>query len=139
MELTVLGPVAVSADGVDLDLGTPRQRTLVAALALSGGRPVGVDTIVDLVWGDTPPPGVATTLQAYVSGLRKVLEPGRARRAPAEVLVTVAPGYALKVPPEAVDAHAFEREVAAAHRLLEAAEPTRAELEEVDATLGTAL
>ncbi|SKB07358.1 Transcriptional regulatory protein, C terminal [Aeromicrobium choanae] len=135
----MLGPVAVSADGVDLDLGTPRQRTLVAALALSGGRPVGVDTIVDLVWGDAPPAGVATTLQAYVSGLRKVLEPGRARRAPAEVLVTVAPGYALHVSEEDVDAHAFEREVADANRLLESALPTRAALEEVDAMLGTAL
>ncbi|MBA4607602.1 AAA family ATPase [Aeromicrobium sp. Marseille-Q0843] len=139
MELRVLGPVAVSADGADLDLGTPRQRTLVAALALSGGRPVGVDTIVDLVWGDAPPPGVATTLQAYVSGLRKVLEPGRARRAPAEVLVTVAPGYALHVPAQDVDAHAFEQEVAAAHRLLESDRPPRAQLEEVDATLATAL
>ncbi|MFO6452380.1 MULTISPECIES: BTAD domain-containing putative transcriptional regulator [unclassified Aeromicrobium] len=139
MELRVLGPVAVSADGAELDLGTPKQRTLVAALALSGGRPVGVDTIVDLLWGDTPPPGVATTLQAYVSGLRKVLEPGRARRAPAEVLVTVGAGYALRVPPEDVDAHAFEQAIADAHRRLESPRPTRAELESVDALLDTGL
>lgn len=135
----MLGPVAVSADGVELDLGTPKQRTLVAALALSDGRPVGVDTIVDLLWGDAPPPGVATTLQAYVSGLRKVLEPGRARRAPAEVLVTVGAGYALRVPAEDVDAHAFEQAVADAHRRLEAPRPSRAELEAVDALLGAAL
>lgn len=135
----MLGPVAVATDGAELDLGTPKQRMLVAALALSGGRPVGVDTIVDLLWGDSPPPGVATTLQAYVSGLRKVLEPDRARRAPASLLVTVGPGYALHVSTADVDAHVFEREVADAHRLLESARPTRAQLEEVDATLGTAL
>ena len=59
-----------------------------------------MDAIVDLLWGDRPPPGVAATLQAYVSQLRRVLEPDRERRAPATVLVTVAPGYALRVPDE---------------------------------------
>ncbi len=134
----MLGPVAVSADGVELDLGTPKQRALVATLALSGGRAVGVDTIVDHLWGDAAPPGVATTLQAYVSGLRKVLEPERVRRAPATVLVTMAPGYALQVPGD-VDAAVFEREIGEAHRRLEAASPTRADLEHVLETLTEAL
>jgi AcrR family transcriptional regulator len=55
------------------------------------------------------------------------------------VLVTVAPGYALRVPAEDVDAVVFEREVARAHRLLESDGPTRVELEEVEAILDTAL
>ena len=66
-----------------------------------------MDAIVDLLWGEHPPPGVTATLQAYVSQLRRVLEPDRQRRAPATVLVTVAPGYALRVPDEAVDAAAL--------------------------------
>ena len=66
-------------------------------------------------------PGVTATLQAYVSQLRRVLEPDRQRRAPATVLVTVAPGYALRVPDEAVDAHRFEQAVTAEHRRLAAA------------------
>ncbi len=105
MEVAVLGPVEVTLAAQPVDLGTPKQRALVAALALGRGRPVSVDTIVDLLWGDDPPPGVTATLQAYVSQLRRVLEPERARRAPATVLVTVAPGYALRVPDDAVDAH----------------------------------
>ena len=52
VEVAVLGPVEVELDGRAVDLGTPKQRALVAALALSGGRPVSVDTIVDLLWGD---------------------------------------------------------------------------------------
>ena len=52
VEVAVLGPVEVSLDGAPVDLGTPKQRALVAALALSGGRPVSVDAIVDLLWGD---------------------------------------------------------------------------------------
>ncbi len=116
MELAVLGPVAVRVDGAEVALGTPRQRTLVTALALSAGRPVSVDTLVELLWGDAPPPGVATTLQTYVSGLRRVLEPERQRRAPAKVLVTVAPGYALRIP--VVDAERFTSAVGAVHQLV---------------------
>jgi len=123
VEVAVLGPVEVSIGGRSVDLGTPKQRALVAALALSGGRPVSVDGIVDLLWGDAPPPGVTTTLQAYVSGLRRVLEPDRERRAPATVLVTVAPGYALRVADDALDARAFERVVGAQQRRLQGLAP----------------
>jgi DNA-binding SARP family transcriptional activator len=114
----VLGPVEAHLAGADVDLGTPKQRALLCALALSLGRPVPVDTIVDLLWGDDPPPGVAGTLQSYVSGLRRVLEPERQRRRPAEVLVTVAPGYALRLPPAATDAGRFAGLVGAQHRVL---------------------
>jgi DNA-binding SARP family transcriptional activator len=116
VEVGVLGPVVARLDGREVDLGTPKQRALVAALALYGGRPVAVDTIVDLVWSDQPPAGVAGTLQAYVSGLRRVLEPERRRRAPATVLVTAAPGYALRLDAGALDAERFERLVDEQHR-----------------------
>lgn len=120
VEVAVLGPVEVTAAGARLDLGTPKQRALVAGLALARGRAVSVDGIVDLLWGDQPPPGSIATLQGYVSALRRVLEPGRARRAPATVLVTEAPGYALRVADDAVDAVRFEREVTAEHHRLQA-------------------
>lgn len=118
VEVLVLGPVEARLSGVSVDLGTPKQRALLCALALSIGRPVAVDTIVDLLWGDDPPPGVAGTLQSYVSGLRRVLEPQRERRRPAELLVTVTPGYALRLAPEMTDAGRFVAAVGAQHRLL---------------------
>src|SRR4051812_14000986 len=119
VEVSVLGPVEVSLAGAPVDLGTPKQRALVAALALSRGWPVSVDGIVDLLWEDHAPPGVTATLQAYVSQLRRVMEPERVRRAPATVLVTVAPGYALRVPDQAVDAYRFEQAVTDARRRLQ--------------------
>lgn len=119
MEVSVLGPIEVRLAGGPVDLGTPKQRALVAALALSRGWPVSVDAIVDLLWEDSAPPGVTATLQAYVSQLRRVIEPDRERRAPATVLVTVAPGYALRVPDESVDVHRFEQAVSSAHRRLQ--------------------
>lgn len=117
---SVLGPVEVQREGRELDLGAPRQRAVVAALALYGGRPVSVDTVVDLVWGEHPPPGVATTLQGYVSHLRRAVEPERERRAPARVLVTVPTGYAWHAP---VDAGDFERTIEHAHARLRTSDP----------------
>jgi len=122
----VLGPVAVRVDGADVELGAEKLRAVIAALALARGRAVAVDAIVDLLWGDHPPPGVTTTLQAYISQLRKVLEPSRERRAPATVLVTVAPGYALRLAPENLDAARFETTVNRIHAQLKALTPTAA-------------
>jgi hypothetical protein len=50
----------------------------------------------------------------HVSHLRRALEPSRARREPATVLVSAAPGYRLQLPREAVDAWRFEDLVARA-------------------------
>ena len=44
-----------------------------------------------------------------MSRLRRALEPGRPARAPAQVLVTEPPGYALRLDPDQVDAYRFER------------------------------
>ena len=125
VEVSVLGAVELRRDGRPLDLGAPKQRALVAGLALARGWPVSVDSLVDLLWADDAPPGVTGTLQAYVSQLRRVIEPDRPPRAPATVLVTASAGYALKVPEEAYDAHLFERAVLAAHRRLQALVPGR--------------
>ncbi|MGZ5398824.1 MAG: BTAD domain-containing putative transcriptional regulator [Nocardioides sp.] len=116
MRVSVLGATEVWRGEQQVDLGTRKRRALVAALALSGGRPVSVDALVAMLWGDAPPDTVAGTLQVYVSGLRRVLEPERAPRAPATVLVTVTPGYALRLPPDAVDASRFDRAVNAVQR-----------------------
>ncbi len=118
MWVGVLGPLEVRRAGDPVDLGAPKPRTLLAALALAGGRPVSVDALLDLVWGGSPTPGALSTLHAYVSGLRKALEPDRARRTASEVLVTQAPGYALRVAPADVDAGRFTTAVTSWHRRL---------------------
>jgi DNA-binding SARP family transcriptional activator len=112
----VLGAVLAHLGNVPVDLGTRKQRALVAALAMNHGRPVSVDALVDMLWADGAPPGVSGTLQAYIAGLRRALEPTRAARAPSTVLVTVAPGYALRVEEDQLDAAQFDRAVSRAHR-----------------------
>ena len=75
VRFAVLGPVTAAAHGVDLDIGSPQQRAVLAMLLLADGRPVDVDTVVDRIWGDTPPRSAAGVLRTYVYRLRRVLAP----------------------------------------------------------------
>ena len=110
VRLGVLGPLeARGPDGERLDLGGPRQRAVLAVLAIARGRVVATDRIIDDLWRGEPSPKAMGSLQAYVSHLRRALEPDRAARTPAAILVSASPGYALHLPEDAVDAWFFER------------------------------
>ena len=110
VRLHVLGSLeAYGAHGTRLDLGGPRQRAVLAVLAIAHGRVVATDRIIDDLWRGEPSPKAMGSLQAYVSHLRRALEPDRPARTPARVLVSASPGYALHLPEEAVDAWDFER------------------------------
>ena len=115
MRIGVLGTTVASDSSGPVNLGGPKQRALLATLALHRGRAVAVDTLADVVWNGTPPPGVSGTMQGYVAGLRRVLEPGRTARGGGTLLVTEQPGYALRLPEQDLDATAFEAAVASAH------------------------
>ena len=71
-----------------VDLGGPKQRLVLAVLLLADGRPVSIDRLIDALWADEPPARAEASLQAYVSNLRKLLEPGRRPREEPTVLVT---------------------------------------------------
>ncbi|MEB3034555.1 BTAD domain-containing putative transcriptional regulator [[Mycobacterium] nativiensis] len=98
MQLAVLGPTRMSRDEGQIDLGTRRQRAVIAALALAQGRPVSADWIIDRVWGDAVPASATGTLHSYVAKLRRVLEPDRKPREPATILVSDDFGYSLCIP-----------------------------------------
>ena len=95
MEFHVLGPLEVRRDGVTVDVGGARQRTVLARLLVARGEVVAVDRLLHDLWNGEPTPSALGVLQAYVSHLRRALEPDRRPRAPATVLVSRAPGYAL--------------------------------------------
>ncbi|MFE2752224.1 BTAD domain-containing putative transcriptional regulator [Actinosynnema sp. NPDC059335] len=71
--LRLLGEVAVEVDGRPVDLGTPRQRCVLAALAVDAGRVVSVDLLVERVWGVDVARRAQGTLHNYISRLRRVL------------------------------------------------------------------
>ncbi|MCF6474924.1 response regulator [Nonomuraea sp. MG754425] len=108
LTFTALGPFQVWADGTPLDLGGQRQRAVLARLLVAGGRAVPVHTLIDELWPGSPPAQALSTIQGYVSRLRRALEPGRAPREEAGVLVSAPPGYALRAGTAQVDAWHFE-------------------------------
>ncbi len=111
VRVAVLGPVRAWQGSTPVDVGGPRQRSLLARLVLAKGQVVSVDRLIEDLWQGEPPPKALSALQAYVSHLRRMLEPGRARRAPAEIIVSAAPGYRLALPTESVDAWWFDEQV----------------------------
>ncbi|MBP2704592.1 tetratricopeptide repeat protein [Microbispora sp. RL4-1S] len=114
LRFAVLGPVLAWRAGVELDLGTPLQRSILAMLLLREGRAVTPTEMIDGVWGEDAPPRALGALRTYVSRLRTVLEPDRSPRTRPELLTSIGRGYALRLPPERFDLAVFERECAAA-------------------------
>ncbi|GAA3038398.1 hypothetical protein GCM10020229_57100 [Kitasatospora albolonga] len=108
VRISVLGSLTAERDGAPLPLGGRRQRSVLALLVASRGRVVSVDRMVEELWQDAAPAQAVTSLQSYVSNLRRLLEPGRAPRTPARLLVSAAPGYALRLDEAAVDSWRFE-------------------------------
>jgi len=109
LDVRLLGPVEVLADGRPLELGGPQPRAVVAHLALDHGRVVSVERLVARLWGDDPPAAPLASLQTTLSRLRRVLEPDRAPGAPPGVIASEAPGYVLRLPPGAVDLARFRQ------------------------------
>ena len=114
MEYGILGPLEVRLAGEPVDLPAGGLRDLVALLALEAGRPVSAARLVDALWGERPPAHPDNALQQRVHHLRRLLGAGAE-----EVVVTTPGGYLLDVPPEAVDAHRFERLATDGRRALE--------------------
>ena len=118
MRFQVLGPLEVEADDGPVALGGPKERLLLALLLTRPNQVVSVDALVRGLWGEQPPPTAAKTLQSHVKRLRHALEPGRARGAAGQVLITRPPGYLLRVGPGTLDATRFEELTAKAGRAL---------------------
>jgi DNA-binding SARP family transcriptional activator len=134
VEFRALGPLEAVVAGRLVDLGTPKQRALLALLVSRVGQPVAVDVMLETLWAGHPPPSAMTSLQAYVANLRKVLEPDRAPRTPATVLRTVPQGYLLDSRVVDVDVHRFGEHATAGWQAWDRGEPQQA-LSEFEAGL----
>lgn len=109
-ELQILGPFTLWINGRRVHPGQPKQRALLALLALCPGAPVAVPEIADALWDGTPRAGARNQVQVYVSRLR--------REIPALPIDTHPVGYVLDVPPESIDLTRFERGLIRAGQLI---------------------
>ncbi|MFW6724828.1 AfsR/SARP family transcriptional regulator [Streptomyces sp. MAR4 CNY-716] len=95
-ELRLLGTVELLVEaGEPVDLGPPKQRCVLAVLAMSSGHPVTVEALIDCVWGRQPPESVRDIVYTYVSRLRRILRqagtPDALRRGDGRYLLDLAP------------------------------------------------
>ena len=118
MDIRILGPLEVSSAGESVEMPRGKEGLLLAALAVHANKVVSTDRLFEFLWRREPPETAGNTLQTYVSHLRRTLEPGRAPREPSRLLVTRAPGYALIIDPDGIDAIRFERLVESARAIL---------------------
>src|SRR5918996_891242 len=109
MEFRILGPIQVVEGKVVLRLGGPKQRAVLAHLTLRPNRLVSAALLIDEVWGEDPPPAAKSSLQSYVSHLRKALGGDR--------LEGRSGGDLLHAAPEEIDASRFEALIEEARRV----------------------
>lgn len=135
LSVQLLGTLRVWSHDEEILIGPPKQRALLALLAIRLGVVVRREQIVDALWGPEPPATAANGVHTYVAGLRRALDPVRAGRGSGEVLVTRSDGYELRLPVEAVDAALFVRQREEARRMAAAGRPEAA-FERLGAALG---
>lgn len=113
------GPDGAATPAVSLTPRAAKLRVVLAALLVRANEVVSVESLIDELWQDNPPRTATTTLQVYVSQLRKLLhsaDPEHGR----ETLLTRSPGYLLRVRPDLLDMTAFEELHARGRKALEA-------------------
>ncbi len=101
VDFRVLGPLALRHGNAVVELGTPKQRTILALLLLHSGRPVTVPRMVDELWPGSAPHSAVANVTTYVSRLRRILAGvgcSLTRRDSA---------YLLETPAETIDFHRF--------------------------------
>jgi DNA-binding SARP family transcriptional activator len=111
VDFRILGPLEVWDQARPVTIRGRKQRALLVLLLLHVNEVLSIDRLLDELWGERIPGAGGTALRVRVSQLRKVLGAGGA------LIVTQAPGYTLRLEPERLDLHRFERLVAEADQL----------------------
>ncbi|MEN3610293.1 BTAD domain-containing putative transcriptional regulator [Plantactinospora sp. ZYX-F-223] len=107
IEVRLLGPMQVLIGGVSLPLGTPKQQTVLAMLAIRPGQIITLEELIDELWPDAAPASAVANTRGYAARLRRVFDQMAATRG---LLARCGPGYQFRVRPDDVDLLAFETE-----------------------------
>ncbi|MEV4880115.1 AfsR/SARP family transcriptional regulator [Streptomyces cyaneofuscatus] len=112
----VLGPVGAWLGPVEVKLGGPQQRVVMAVLLLRRPFPVPAEDLVAAVWGERPPPSAVNQLRIYVHRLRRALEEAAPSSEP--LIESVGSGYRLRIADGSLDLAVFQETVSAGQRVL---------------------
>ncbi|WP_198652822.1 AfsR/SARP family transcriptional regulator [Actinocorallia populi] len=109
LDIKVLGPLEAVGAGGSVAPTAAKPRQILALLALRAGEVVPVPTLVEEIWGESPPRSALTTLQTYILQLRRLIGRSLAPGAAKFVLVTRYNGYLFPADEVRVDARNYER------------------------------
>jgi DNA-binding SARP family transcriptional activator len=93
------------------DMGGRKPRHLLEILLLNLGTPVSKARLVEMLWGPHASEGAIATLESYISGIRRAIQPGNTKQGP---LRTANSGYVM-------DPHLVELDLSVFRRLVQAA------------------
>ncbi|APU14837.1 AfsR/SARP family transcriptional regulator [Actinoalloteichus fjordicus] len=104
-DFRVLGPIELWTAGRRVDIGSPRRRSVLAALLVDANLILTPAVLIDRVWGEAVPPSARSALYSHLTRIRASLgeldDPAVLRR--------TSGGYLLDVDPELIDLHRFRR------------------------------
>lgn len=100
LQFSVLGPLEARHGSDAVELGAPKQRSVLAMLLAHPNQALSVGQIISTVWGEEAPDTYRRSIHTYVSNLRALLSTDITR---------VGDGYRLDVRPEQIDALVFEQ------------------------------
>lgn len=109
LRFNLLGPLeAVRGDRMCRP-SAPKVRSVLALLLARSNYLVGIDSIIDELWGAEPPRSAMTTAQTYIYHLRQRMMSTGVIADAEEVVVTSAPGYVLRIGEDQIDAVRFQK------------------------------
>lgn len=116
ISVRLFGTFEVRRNGAVLtaaDMGGCKPRHILEILLLNLGAPVSKTRLVELLWGPRASSGAVATLESYVSGIRRAIQPGYTKTGP---LRTANSGYVLDPQLVELDLSKFQRLVHAARQ-----------------------
>lgn len=116
MKFHMLGPLEVIGSAGSVHLAARSHRSLILALLSEANNVVSIDRLQEWLWPERLPRYAESALQAHISVVRKLLEPGRVPWGKPSVVITKPPGYLIRVNDEDLDGLAFECLLARARR-----------------------
>ncbi|MET0233712.1 MAG: BTAD domain-containing putative transcriptional regulator [Kibdelosporangium sp.] len=130
MGLRILGPLEWASDGRSSKIGGPRERVVLAALALRVNRVTSFAQLMEAVWDDDPPPTARGQIQSSISALRRLFTDNGLP----EAIKTHPSGYLLELGDDDLDSEQFAKLVTIAHQQI-----AERQIAAAAATLRTAL
>ena len=112
--LDLLGTAEFRVAGTTVPTGGQHQTAILARLALAAPHRVGVDALVDAMWGDDRPATARHSLSTQISRLRRAVAPA------GWVIDWGSGGYLLEAPGPTTDVAAFDQLVHDAETSVEA-------------------